>query len=519
MNESQSFLKVFFEVFKKNAKKFREFPLEDMGKLGIGELTRLGNLEYPKEILDFLKGLKVIFFCKNQPVPGDVFLDVARCLGELAKNYDVVRQSILSLQVPMINQVICTRNIADLLTCIDAICMLSFIDLRNVWTCVHNKLQMIVNGLVNNPKNYLKIVDALKKCKSACMDVKVLSRIIVLRIVKYVENLSSCNEKIQILVNKLEGIDDGQYATRIIELKNKHHIAPMENCIEDLMVSDINCLEKYISSARPFYVSQNNTEKQKVEIFLMQTSSGVNLAVKSFTFLPHQTAAIENEVFLLKSLSRKKPCFLDFFTEFQKKAQFYVITEYCQNTLQKDIEQRKSKNSLYSDEEQKLIISTLIEGFAYMSAFNIFHRDIKPENILFNGAKLKIIDFGLSIILPSSQTRKGTFPVEGTPTYVSPELQPFLLNKLILGEEVTLEYDLEKADVFSLGLVLIQVLTLANVNGLNTLENQEKLTEVISDLKGWTKHLIKAMLKFDPNKRCNLTKALSYIPMNKTLHN
>jgi serine/threonine protein kinase len=79
----------------------------------------------------------------------------------------------------------------------------------------------------------------------------------------------------------------------------------------------------------------------------------------------------------------------------------------------------------------------------------VVHRDVKPENLLLDrSGKIRLIDFGVARFF-EDVTITSTGQIVGTPTYMSPEQ--------VTGR---LEVD-HRTDVYSLGLVLFEILTLA----------------------------------------------------------
>jgi serine/threonine-protein kinase len=101
-------------------------------------------------------------------------------------------------------------------------------------------------------------------------------------------------------------------------------------------------------------------------------------------------------------------------------------------------------------------------GLAAAHERGVVHRDLKPANLMLDGAgKIRIMDFGLAGIAANI---KGVEVRAGTPAYMAPEQ--------LAGKEVTI-----KSDLYSLGLVLLEVLTGKRVFEAATLPELIKLRE------------------------------------------
>ena len=111
----------------------------------------------------------------------------------------------------------------------------------------------------------------------------------------------------------------------------------------------------------------------------------------------------------------------------------------------KDLKEWCRKDNLLPVKKVLEIIAEVAEALDYAHSQDVVHRDIKPANIMMQkDGTVKVTDFGIARITTSSKTQTGT--MLGTPSYMSPE-------------QITSTKVDGRADIFSLGVVLFEMLT------------------------------------------------------------
>ena len=121
----------------------------------------------------------------------------------------------------------------------------------------------------------------------------------------------------------------------------------------------------------------------------------------------------------------------------------YIVFEYIEGeTLKRRIQEH---GGLEIDEAVAYAIE-IGRGLAAAHSRMLIHRDVKPQNVLIDpDGRAKVTDFGIALSLEAKGLTQ-TGRVLGTTDYVSPEQA--------MGDEVD-----ERSDVYSLGIVLYEMLT------------------------------------------------------------
>jgi uncharacterized protein (TIGR02145 family) len=170
------------------------------------------------------------------------------------------------------------------------------------------------------------------------------------------------------------------------------------------------------------------------------------------------------------------------------------VMEYVEGETLKEYIERKGK---LTDAEIKDIFSQMLDAVGYVHEQKLVHRDIKPSNFMLDkNGKVKLMDFGIAKTLDSTAaeyTQTGTGMQMGTPMYMSPE-------QITETKSVTAQ-----SDIYSLGVVLWQLVTGLKPYDIKTLSSFQLQTKIVTESLAktntpWDKVIQMATVK-DASKR------------------
>ena len=154
---------------------------------------------------------------------------------------------------------------------------------------------------------------------------------------------------------------------------------------------------------------------------------------------------ILREIEILKKLNH--PNIVKLYDTIISDKNILLIQELVNGISLRDFYNKEIRNQKNISEKKykilTIIFKQIFSAFDYIHKKNIFHRDIKLENILLTkNYEIKIIDFGFGLYNPRNYLQKFFC---GTPNYMAPEI---IMKK---------EYDCQKADMWSLGILLYKL--------------------------------------------------------------
>lgn len=218
----------------------------------------------------------------------------------------------------------------------------------------------------------------------------------------------------------------------------------------------------------------------------------------------------------LSSFENSQNCFVKYHGTYNDQNSINLVMDYIPYSLMSNISYLQTQNYVFEEQLISTIFNKILVSYNTMKEAGIFHNDVEPENFLVdNYWNIKIIDFSASLIRNKDfeNTCEEEYLIKGTKGYLSPEIESARAKK-----HKTAKYDPEKSDVFSLGLVLLQILIYQDVRGLNTKKRYDKLLALIDTIVfPWAKVLLNKMLNIKTVKRARFNKLLRLIPVDDTI--
>ncbi|KAJ1739252.1 Calcium/calmodulin-dependent protein kinase type I [Coemansia sp. RSA 1821] len=225
------------------------------------------------------------------------------------------------------------------------------------------------------------------------------------------------------------------------------------------------------------------------------------------------TRLIDNEISVMKRLSRRHPNILSLVDHFNTLNNTYLITELCTGgELYNYISRRKYLGEM----EAAYIVKQIVCGVKFLHEHNIMHRDLKTENCFVRNDEygtpesIAIGDFGMAHFVPSDDSRIVT-NICGTPGYMAPEM----LQRSGHGKPV---------DMWAVGVITYFVLSGTNPFQRHGHPNRsraeyEATVNASFDFlpaNRWhtvskaARHFIESLLVVDPSKRMTAKQALEH---------
>lgn len=178
----------------------------------------------------------------------------------------------------------------------------------------------------------------------------------------------------------------------------------------------------------------------------------------------------------------------------------FFVMEYQPRNLER--ETRSHAKGLHPDGVLPICLQ-MASALVHIHGKGIAHGDLKPANILYDGANIKVADFGIASLVDRSALVKSAGNKVGPHYFLSPEQWKWWKEEGASRPGMT-------SDIFQLGLVFIKTLTGFNPNTVQDWsqdsrpEPKSKLWSsyngsLVSDIVG----LSRAMIEVNPNNRPN----------------
>ncbi|OHT15340.1 AGC family protein kinase [Tritrichomonas foetus] len=262
-----------------------------------------------------------------------------------------------------------------------------------------------------------------------------------------------------------------------------------------MCLSPRGCYSLFISE-RIGKTPKNLNLTNKLTSNLPNNFCAIKVVPKSRVLSPDDKDKLFREVRSMKMLNHDNIVSLHDF--FENDSFYFIVIDYCEGGTIFDY---IMKGNQLREPQAATIFKQIVDAIEYCHKKGIAHRDIKPQNILLTDfPHVKISDFGLCGIIQDNQ-KMNTFC--GSPCYCAPECL------------CRVSYDGKIADVWSLGVVLFELVTFShpwNVNNVSQMINQIKKAEytIPPHVTSACADLIEMMLISDTSQRATIDEVLAH---------
>ncbi|KAM3277252.1 hypothetical protein ACQJBY_045230 [Aegilops geniculata] len=260
--------------------------------------------------------------------------------------------------------------------------------------------------------------------------------------------------------------------------KNEHHNPFKKISRAQCVIFDLPALQE---------ATENFSQRNKLgeggfgAVYKGILPDGQEIAVKKLLGTAgHGLHQLHNEVLVLAELQHKNLVRLHGFYSHQDDT--LLVYQYIKNGSLDNFLSDTREGQTLTWEQQYNITLGIAKGILYLhedSSMRIIHRDLKPNNILLDeDMEPKIADFGLARLLGEGHTYTKTSGAVGTLGYMAPEY--------VYQQRVS-----PKIDIFSYGVLILQIVTRRKECGSDDSNTVNLLTEVWNH---WKKGTISQMM-------------------------
>ena len=379
------------------------------------------------------------------------------------------------------------------------------------------KIYKILSGEGLDNAVVTKTLKTLKKAEKLGMNIKCLAEILCLHSISYIESFADCNNVEVQSMNNSAKIDAcrGLLAEiiRFIDLSSEINNR-VRRIIEKLNITPKELPNINIKEESKMLILQEETSKLRLTVYKAENKVGNPMLIKHYISKSDINVLnfVHDEILELKKLSdcmNENNCFPMFYGHTLTKDSISLYIEYGEYNLIERLTKLKAERSA-PDKKLEAKIYKLLFSFSQMEELSIYYRDISAQSIIIaSDGDLKIINIGIYHQY-YQQLPEDIWKIE-----ISLILSIYSAPEAI---ELSRENNISKCNIFSLGLIILEIVSLVDLTGLNMKQNHESLLMEIAIIEtNFIRDLLMKMLVFNPEERPCFKELLRFVPVANTL--